>query len=138
MRVGVAIGQAELIEGLERVKNSFHPYALNSLAIAGAIAAFKDNDYLERTTAMVNNTREQTTRQLTSLGFEVLPSSANFVFAKHSHLNAESIFQALREYGIIVRYFDKPRINEFLRISIGTDQEMATLVNALSEIIKQG
>ena len=138
LRVGVAIGQAELIEGLERVKNSFHPYALNSLAIAGAIAAFKDNDYLERTTAMVNNTREQTTRQLTSLGFEVLPSSANFVFAKHSHLSAESIFQALREYGIIVRYFDKPRINEFLRISIGTDQEMATLVNALSEIIKQG
>jgi len=135
LRVGIAVGQADLIEGLERVKNSFHPYALDSLAIAGAAAAFKDDEYLKQTVAKVNATRERTSRAMVDLGFQVLPSSANFVFAKHTTLNAEKIFLALREQNIIVRYFNKPRINEFLRISIGTDQQMDALLQALEKLI---
>jgi len=135
LRVGIAVGQADLIESLERVKNSFHPYALDSLAIAGAAAAFKDDEYLKQTVAKVNATRERTSRTMVDLGFQVLPSSANFVFAKHTTLNAEKIFLALREQNIIVRYFNKPRINEFLRISIGTDQQMDALLQALEKLI---
>lgn len=135
LRVGFALGHAELIEGLERVKNSFHPYALDSLAIAGAQAAFTDNAYLEKTCAKVNSTRERTTQALKALRFEVLPSSANFVFARHASHNAEKLFLSLRERGIVVRYFDKPRISEFLRISIGTNDEMNALIEALTDII---
>ncbi len=135
LRVGFALGHAELIEGLERVKNSFHPYALDSLAIAGAQAAFADNAYLEQTCAKVNSTRERTTQALKALRFEVLPSSANFVFARHVSHNAEKLFLSLRERGIVVRYFDKPRISEFLRISIGTNDEMNALIEALTDII---
>jgi len=137
LRVGIALGQTDLIEGLERVKNSFHPYTLDSLAIAGATAAFADDDYLRETTAKVIATRERTTAGLKKLGFEVLPSSANFVFAQHPLEKAEKLFLALRERRIIVRYFDKPRINEFLRISIGTDAEMDTLLSALTDIISE-
>jgi len=137
LRVGIAIGQAELIEGLERVKNSFHPYTLDTLAIAGAIAAYEDTDYLEQTLTKINATRARTTQALIALGFEVLPSSANFVFVRHDSHKAEVLFSGLREQSIIVRYFDKPRINEFLRISIGTDAEMDILLLALSQIIEQ-
>ena len=135
LRVGIALAQAKLIEGLERVKNSFHPYTLDSLAIAGATAAFKDNAYLEETVAKIKLTREQATQQLIELGFEVLPSSANFVFVRHAKRDARELFLALRQRNIIVRYFDKPRISEFLRISIGTNNEMNSLIEALAEII---
>jgi histidinol-phosphate aminotransferase len=137
LRVGVALGNAELIEGLERVKNSFHPYTLDKLAIAGAAAAFADDAYLQETCAKVNTTRTRTTAQLQNLGFEVLPSSANFVFAKHSTENAKSLFEGLRARNIIIRYFEKPRINEYLRISIGTDAEMDSLIEALTQLLKK-
>lgn len=135
LRVGLALGNAELIEGLERVKNSFHPYALDSLALAGATAAFEDNNYFEQTRDKVIATRQWTDAKLTALGFETLPSSTNFIFAKHATLKASDIFQALRERNIIIRHFDAPRINEFVRISIGNDDEMVSLIEALSEII---
>lgn len=135
LRVGIALANAKLIEGLERIKNSFHPYTLDSLAIAGATAAFEDHEYLEATCQKVNNTRERVRQRMQQIGFTVLPSSANFVFAKHKSESAEKIFLALRERNIIVRYFDKPRINEFLRISIGTDAEMDAFLAALAEII---
>lgn len=138
LRVGIALGQAELIEGLERVKNSFHPYALDNLAIAGATAAFEDNAHLEKNCSKVNATRERVTQALNTLGFEVLPSSANFVFTRHKEHCAQTLFTQLRERRIIVRYFDKPRINEFLRISIGTDDEMNTLIEVLREILNEG
>lgn len=134
LRVGVALGQAELIEGLERVKNSFHPYALNTLAIAGAIAAFEDDAYLVETCKKVIATRKRTTTELIKQGFEVLPSSTNFVFARNQTHNAADLFQGLRDKKIIVRHFDKPRINEYLRISIGTDDEMDSLLSALKEL----
>lgn len=136
LRVGLACGNADLIEALERVKNSFHPYALNRLAIAGATAAFEDTAYFAETCHKVIATRERITPELRTLGFDVLPSSANFVLAKHIHKPAAEIFQGLRERDIIVRYFDKPRINEFLRISIGTDTEMDSLIVALHEIVQ--
>ena len=136
LRVGLAIGNPELISGMERVKNSFHPYALDKLAAAGAAAAFDDRAYFQETCNKVINTREHTTQALTKLGFEVLPSSANFVFAKHPQRDAAELFQALRERNIIVRYFSSQRIDEYLRISIGTDQEMKTFVQAMQEIIK--
>lgn len=136
LRVGIALANAELIEGLERIKNSFHPYTLDSLAIAGATAAFEDHEYLEATCKKVNTTRERVTLSMQKMGFTVLPSSANFVFAKHENENAEKIFLALREQNIIVRYFDKPRINQFLRVSIGTDTEMDAFLTALAEIVR--
>jgi histidinol-phosphate aminotransferase len=135
LRVGFALGQAGLIEALERIKNSFHPYALDTLALAGAVAAFEDNDYFEGTCAKVIATRQLTSSKLVAMGFEVLPSSANFIFTRHSEHDAEKLFLALRDRGIVVRYFDKPRINQFLRISIGTEDEMNSLLSTLSEII---
>lgn len=135
LRVGIALANAELIEGLERIKNSFHPYTLDKLAIAGAAAAFSDDAYLKEVCSKVIATRDQTTAELTALGFEVLPSSANFVFAKHSSFDAKDLFDGLRKRNIVVRYFDKPRISEYLRISIGTDFEMESLVSALGELV---
>lgn len=134
LRVGIALGQAELIEGLERVKNSFHPYTLDKLAIAGATAAFEDTEYLAKTCAKVNATRDRTRQELTKLGFEVLPSSANFVFAKHRNHKAEILFQGLRNRKILVRHFNTPRIDEYIRISIGTDDEMDSLLAGLKEL----
>ena len=135
LRVGFAMANADLIEALERVKNSFHPYALDALALAGAQAAIEDDAYFQETRKKVIATREQITKKLADLGFTVLPSGANFVFVKHDHIAAETLFQSLREKGIVTRYFDKPRINEFLRISIGTDDEMASLLAALAKIV---
>lgn len=135
LRVGFACGNANLVEALERVKNSFNSYPLDKLAIAGASAAFEDEAYFQETCKKVINTRSYTTTELTKLGFSVLPSSANFVLAEHESASAKEIFDALREKSIIVRYFDKPRINNHLRISIGTDEEMKALVSALSDIL---
>jgi len=136
LRVGLALGNPELIEGLERVKNSFHPYALDALALAGATAAFADKAYFEETRDKVIRTREWTTTKLSELGFSVLPSSTNFVFAKHASIEASVLFQALRERNIVIRYFSAARINEYIRISIGNDQEMQTCVEVLAEIIQ--
>lgn len=137
LRVGFALGNTELIEALERVKNSFHPYTLDRLALAGAQAAFEDTEYFKASCGRVITTRDATIQSLSNLGFEVLPSCTNFVFARHSDQDAEKLFQALRERKIIVRYFNKPRLNQFLRISIGTDTEMSALLEALREILDQ-
>lgn len=136
LRVGFAIGHVDLIEGLERVKNSFHPYALSALAVAGATAAFEDKSYFERTIEKVLATRKSSSEQLSALGFKVLPSSANFVFVTHLDKPAKELFSQLRERKILVRHFDKPRIGNYLRITIGTDQEMQQLITALSDILK--
>lgn len=131
LRVGFAIGDAALIEALERIKNSFHPYALDRLALAGAQAAFEDKKYFETTCKKVIDTRENTSKELQKLGFDVLPSATNFVFAKHTSYPASSLYKQLRERKILVRYFDKPRLNDFLRISIGTDIEMRKMLDVL-------
>jgi histidinol-phosphate aminotransferase len=135
LRVGYALGDAGLIEGLERVKNSFNSYPLDRLAIAGAVAAFEDQAYFEQTRQAVIASRDALDAALKALGLEVLPSGANFVFARHPQRDAAALQLALRERKIIVRHFNAPRINQFLRISIGTEAECAALVTALQEIL---
>ncbi|MBT8115656.1 MAG: histidinol-phosphate transaminase [Arenicella sp.] len=135
LRVGFAFGDTDLIAGLERVKNSFHPYALDNLALAGAIAAYEDIEYYAETRNRVITTREASIKNLQDLNFDVLPSAANFLLCKHKDVPAVELFAALRTYNIIVRHFDAPRINDYIRISIGTDQQMQRLFDALTEII---
>lgn len=135
LRVGFAVGHADLIEGLERVKNSFNSYPLDRLAIYGAVASFDNEEAFQQGCAAIIKTRNELTSTLEELGFKVIPSAANFVFASHKDYNAEVIAQKLRDKAIIVRYFNKPRIDQFLRITIGTDSENQALCNALKEII---
>lgn len=135
LRVGFAVGHPDLIEGLERVKNSFNSYPLGRLAQAGAIAAIEDQAHLEETSAKVIQTRTTLVEQLNALGFETLPSTANFIFTRHPQHAGAKLYQALRDRGIIVRHFKSARIDEFLRITIGTDEQSNELVAALKEIL---
>lgn len=131
LRVGFALGQAPLIEALDRVKNSFNSYPLDRLALAGAVAAMEDDGYFQEKRAAVIRSREWLVAQLQSLDFEVLPSAANFVFVRHSKHEGAELAQRLREDGIIVRHFRLPRIEQFLRITVGTDEQCRELVAAL-------
>lgn len=131
LRVGFALGDAALIEGLARVKDSFNSYPLDVIAQRAALATFEDPAWFEDSCRRVIATRERVTAALEGLGFSVLPSAANFVFARPPSGAAAKLFSALREEGIIVRYFDRPRISEYLRISIGTDEEMDRLLEAV-------
>jgi len=135
LRVGFALGHPTLIEGLERVKNSFNSYPLGRLAQAGAIAAIEDQAHLETTSAKVIQTRTKLVEQLHALGFDTLPSTANFIFTRHPKHSGATMYQALRDRGIIVRHFQSARIEEFLRITIGTDEQSGELVAALKEIL---
>jgi histidinol-phosphate aminotransferase len=135
LRVGFAAGHADLIEALERVKNSFNSYPLDRLAIAGAVASYEDRDYFEQTCRAVIASREKLVAEMKVLGFEVLPSAANFIFARHPRHDAQESALALRRRGIIVRHFKQPRIEQFLRITVGTDEQCATLATALREIV---
>lgn len=136
IRVGFALGQAHLIEALERVKNSFNSYPLDRVAVAGAIAAYEDEVYFQETRQKIIDSRQRVTESMEKLGFEVLPSAANFVFARHSHLDAEQIAGKLREEAIIVRYFNKAKIDQFLRITIGNETENNRLCEVLETIVK--
>jgi histidinol-phosphate aminotransferase len=133
LRVGFAIGHPDLIEALDRVKNSFNSYPMDRLATAGAVASFADQDYFEKTCAAIVATRERLVSNLTQLGFEVLPSAANFIFMRHPSHDAAQLAAALREKSIIVRHFRQPRIEQFLRVTIGTDEQCQALIDALSE-----
>ncbi len=136
LRVGFAVGDAALIEALERVKNSFNSYPLDRLAIAGAVAAMEDREHFDTTRKAVITTREKLVADLTALGFEVIPSAANFIFTRHPQHDAEKSALALRQRSIIVRHFKAPqRIAQYLRITVGTDDECAALVAALREIV---
>jgi histidinol-phosphate aminotransferase len=135
LRVGFAVGHPDLIEGLERVKNSFNSYPLGRLAQASAIAAIEDQAHLEQTSAKVMQTRGKLVSDLNALGFETLPSTANFIFTRHPQHAGVQLYQALRDHGIIVRHFKLPRIDDFLRITIGTDEQSSELVAALKKIL---
>lgn len=136
MRLGFAIGHPDLIDGLNRVKNSFNSYTLDTLAIAAGTAAFRDTGYYSEINGRVVKTRERFSSELRELGFEVADSAANFVFAGHRSVEASAIFGELRARGILVRYFDKPRISNRLRITIGSDDEMDAVIRALRDILK--
>ena len=128
LRVGAAFGQEALIEGLERVKNSFNSYPIDRLAEAGAVAALRDEAWFLRCRDAVIANREWLREELQRLGFEVLPSAANFLFASHPGHSASALVAGLREQGVIVRHFDKPRIDRFLRISVGDESQCRTVV----------
>lgn len=146
MRVGIAIGCKELIAALNVVKNSFNSYTADRLGIAAAEAAFNDEAYFNETREKIMNTRDRVTEALCGLGFDVIPSSANFIFAQppafehakggtDDETDAGAMFRMLREVGVLVRYFNKPRINNRLRITIGTQEEMDALVDAVKSIL---
>lgn len=139
LRVGFAIGNADLIEALERVKNSFNAYPLDRAAIAGGAAAMADKTHFEECCNKIIATRDRATAALIALGFDVLPSKANFLFAKPDQTkinkNAETLYLELKQAGVLVRYFKKPRISDYLRITIGTDNEMDVLLDRLNSII---
>ncbi|MEJ1376424.1 MAG: histidinol-phosphate transaminase [Candidatus Sedimenticola sp. (ex Thyasira tokunagai)] len=135
LRVGFAIGDEALIEGLERVKNSFNSYPLDRFAIAGGAIAMEDRDYFNQCRQRIINSRDDLAGKLNSLGFQVLPSAANFLFVRHPEQDAETLALKLREKGIIVRYFKKPRIDQFLRITVGTEDECGKLCSALEEML---
>jgi len=135
LRVGFAIGQRPLIEALERVKDSFNSYPLDCLAIAGAVAAINDDAWFQETRQRIMASRESLVQALSALGFEVLPSVANFVFARHrSHSGAE-LAAKLRQRGVLVRHFRKPRIEDFLRITVGTEDQCSSLITAVRSLI---
>ena len=135
LRVGFAIGQRPLIEALERVKGSFNSYPLDCLAIAGAVAALKDDAWFEDTRERIIANRESLFHALSELGFEVLPSVANFVFARHRDRGGAFLAAKLRELGVLVRHFQKPRIKDFLRITVGTEDQCKRLIALTRELI---
>jgi histidinol-phosphate aminotransferase len=136
LRVGYALGDAELIEALRRVKDSFNSYPLDRFVQAGAAAAIEDRAYFEQICARVIASRTWLAGELTSLGFDVLPSAANFVFVRHRRHEGAELAAGLRERGIIVRHFKKPaRIAQFLRITVGTDAQCQALIAALRAIL---
>ncbi|BAN21993.1 histidinol-phosphate transaminase [Caballeronia insecticola] len=135
MRVGFAFGDPALIEALTRVKDSFNSYPLDRLAQAAALASYEDQAWFEESCAKVAASRDRLTAQLQALGFDVVPSAANFVFAKHPAHDAATLAAALKAKEIFVRHFRLPRIDQHLRISIGTPAECDTLVAALTELI---
>ena len=138
LRVGYALGHPDLIEALIRVKDSFNSYPIDRLAEAGALASFEDEAYFKETTAKVTTTRQALVRDLQALDFEVLPSGANFIFAKHKTRDGAELTQRLRDKSIIIRHFKKPaRIAPYLRITIGTDTQSTQLIAALNEILNR-
>lgn len=136
-RIGYAFGSAELIAGLNRVKYSFNPYNVNRLSLAAGTAAVEDEAYFQSCCAAVRENRAWTVEALEGLGFTVLPSCANFVFAKSDRLPGGELYRRLKENGILVRWFDKDRIWDYLRITIGSREQMEALVEKLTELLEK-
>lgn len=136
MRIGFAIGNPELIKALNDVKFSFNSYTINQTSLAYGVEAVKDNDYFESCIAKIVATRENAKLRLKELGFSFPDSQANFIFATHKEKRADYIFAELKKRGIFVRYFNSPKIDNYLRITVGTDEEMECLFKALEEILK--
>ena len=135
LRVGYALCSAELAAVLEAVKNSYNSYPMDTVALACGTASVEDDAYFRATCAKVIDTRDRAAERLHQLGFIVLPSLTNFLFATHPDRAAEEIFTALKERNIFVRYFRIPKIDRYLRITVGTDEEMERLCAALAEIL---
>lgn len=136
MRIGFACGNEKLIKYLNDVKYSFNSYTMDRTALAAGVAAVKDQAYFQETCNTIIETREWTKKELKALGFSFQDSMSNFIFAAHETCPAGKIFEALREKHIYVRYFPKGRTNNFLRITIGTQEEMQTFINVLKDYLK--
>ncbi|WP_040983510.1 histidinol-phosphate transaminase [Oceanobacillus jeddahense] len=137
LRVGMAMGHKDLIEGLTRVKDSFNSYTIDRLAIVGAMEAFRDTAYFENTRQEIIATREYFQQELEKRDFHVLPSQANFVLASPANIAAESLFTELKQAGFLIRYFNKPRLESYLRISIGTKEQMTKLLDAIDRVTEK-
>lgn len=137
LRSGFALGHPHLIEALERIKNSFNSYPLDRFALTGSVAAIKDHTYFQAICDQIIASRQKTQAALEKLGFEVLDSAANFLFARHPVHAAQTLYQQLKSQGILVRYFKQPRIDNFLRITIGTDSEMDSLISCLNTLLNE-
>lgn len=137
LRVGYAMGDQELIKALRSVRDSINSYTLDRIAQAAAIEAVRDKDYFQKTCRKIVETRDKTAERLKALGFCVTDSRSNFLFATHETISAAELYGKLREQGILVRHFGLPRIENHLRISVGTDEEMDALVRALKQIISR-
>ena len=137
MRIGYAMGNPLLIQYLNDVKYSFNSYTMNQTSLVMGTAAMKDREYFEKTVNKVVETREWTKGELRKLGFSFGDSKANFIFASHESCSAKELFEALRKENIFVRYFEKPRIDNYLRITIGTQLEMETFVEFLKDYLKK-
>ncbi|WP_040286117.1 histidinol-phosphate transaminase [Sporosarcina koreensis] len=135
LRVGYAVGQEDMIEALNRVKNSFNSYPLDRLAQAAAQAAIEDESYFNETVSVIKRTRETAQETFVSLGFDVLPSSANFLFVRPPVLPAEQLYRELKDRGILVRHFKQKKTEDWLRVSIGKEEEMAQLYRELADIL---
>lgn len=135
LRIGYAMGQEALIEALNGVKDSINSYPLDRLAAAAAQAAMEDTAYLEQTVSLICQTRDRTAQRLAKLGMTVLPSRTNFLFATHPDIPARTLLQALREDGILVRHFSHPRLENYLRITVGTDEQMDRVVRGVERAI---
>ncbi len=135
LRLGYAVGHAALIDGLNRIKNSFNSYPVDSLAQVAAVASIKDEPYFQQSCQKIIQTRKKATEDLQKLGFTVLPSAANFIFVTHQTRGAQQLYAELKQAGVLVRYFNKPRIDNYLRITIGTDEEMQTLISTLHGLL---
>lgn len=136
-RIGYAMGNSEIIADLNAIKFSFNPYNLDRLAILAGTEAMKDKAYFNETCRKIIDTRENFVAKMTEMGFEVLPSKANFVFATSPAISGKEYFTKLREDNIIVRYFDKPKISDYVRITIGTSEEMELLLEKTKEILEE-
>jgi histidinol-phosphate aminotransferase len=134
MRIGFAVGHPDLIDALNRVKNSFNSYPLDRLALAAGIASYEDQAHFAQSRRAVMEARQTLSGELAARGYEVLPSAANFVFARHPTRDAEKSALALRRLGVLVRHFRQPRIEQFLRITIGTPEQCAALIAALDTL----
>jgi len=135
LRLGYALGQSVLIEGLNRVKNSFNSYPVGRLTSAAAIASLDDENYFQRCRSRIIATRTWLNDELVNLDFEVLPSTSNFLFVQHGSRPASNLYLELKKVGILVRHFKSARINNYLRISIGSEQECAALISALKQLL---
>lgn len=135
MRVAAAFANPYLISYMDAVKDSYNSYPMDSIAIQTGIASIKDKAYFEDTVAKIIATRERTANELKKLSFKVLDSSTNFLFASHPKHNAKDIFEYLKSKNIFIRYFNKPRIENYLRITIGTDEEMNAFLKAVKEYL---
>ena len=135
MRLGYAIGSENIIEGLNRLKFSFNSYTIDRISIEAGIESFKDDDYFIKINAKIIETREKTVKKLKELGFKVLNSSANFIFISHNKVFAGDLYKQLKDNGILVRYFAKDRIDNYLRVTIGTDEEMEIFIEKLEKLL---
>lgn len=137
MRIGYAIGSKELISVLEAVKNSYNSYTVNSISMAAGTAAIRDKEYFNETVSKVIRTRERVTKELISLGFTVLDSQTNFLFAANEKLDIRNYFEWLKTQKVFIRYFNLPRINRYVRITIGTDNEMDIFLEKTKEFLSK-